>query len=109
VQAVDLSLWFLLGGAAGAVYLNVAGLYFFSGKTEWISLATVTAAALAFLAAAPLVRTHGLLGGAQTYLLAQCSLLLLAWALSLRVMPLPWSRLALALRTLAPRATRVHR
>ena len=100
LQALDLSLWFLLGGAASAVYLNVAGLYFFSGKTEWISLATVSAAVLAFAAATPLVAAHGVAGGAWAYVLAQCGLLVLAWALSLRVMPLPWSRPRVALRVL---------
>jgi O-antigen/teichoic acid export membrane protein len=103
LQALDLSLWFLLGGAASAVYLNVAGLFFFTGKTEWISLATVSAAALALAAASPLVAAHGVHGGAWAYVLAQCSLLLLAWALSLRVMPLPWSSPRLALRVLGRR------
>jgi O-antigen/teichoic acid export membrane protein len=109
LQALDLSLWFLLGGAASAVYLNVAGLFFFSGKTEWISLATVSAAALALAAAAPLVAAHGVSGGAGVYVLAQCSLLVLAWALSLRVMPLPWSSPLLALRVLGRRFKGVQR
>jgi O-antigen/teichoic acid export membrane protein len=103
LQALDLSLWFLLGGSASAVYLNVAGLFFFSGKTEWLSLATVSASALAIAAAAPLVAAHGVSGGAWAYALAQCGLLVLAWALSLRVMPLPWSSPRLALRVLSRR------
>jgi O-antigen/teichoic acid export membrane protein len=109
LEALDLSLWFLLGGAASAVYLNVAGLFFFSGKTEWISLATVSAAALAFAAAPPLVAALGMTGGAWTYVLAQCSLLVLAWALSLRVMPLPWSSPRLAMRVLGRQLKGAHR
>ena len=52
--AIDLSIWFLLGGAFSAVYLNIAGLFFFTSKTEWLSTATVSSAVSAdFSGAAP--------------------------------------------------------
>lgn len=101
LQAIDLSLWFLLGGAASAVYLNIAGLFFFTGKTEWISVATVSATVFALLLATPAVARFGLSGGAATYVAAQLMLLAAAWALSRRVAPMPWHRPVLALRVLA--------
>jgi O-antigen/teichoic acid export membrane protein len=99
-SALNLSLWFLLGGAMSAIYLNVAGLFFFTGKTEWISLGSVAASLLALLVATPAVAAWGARGGALTYLLAQAALLAAAWVLSTRVQPMPWCRPRLALRSL---------
>jgi O-antigen/teichoic acid export membrane protein len=103
--AIGLSIWFLLGGAASAVYLNVAGLFFFTGKTEWISAATACAAAFALLVAPPAVERLGLAGGGAAYLASHLVLLGAAWMLSRRVVPMPWHRPGLALRILA-RGTR---
>ncbi len=33
LDAIGLSIWFLLGSAVTGIYLNVAGLFFFSGET----------------------------------------------------------------------------
>jgi O-antigen/teichoic acid export membrane protein len=103
--AIALSIWFLLGGAASAVYLNVAGLFFFSGKTEWISAATGCAAVFAVLVAPPAVERFGLAGGGVAYVVSHLVLLGAAWLLSRRVVPMPWHRPGLALRILA-RGTR---
>jgi O-antigen/teichoic acid export membrane protein len=104
-SALQLSAWFLLGGAVSAIYLHFAGLFFFTGRTEWISLATVSATVLALLMAPVAVATFGVHGGGGSYLLAQVALALAAWALSRRFVPLPWHRPGLALRTLV-RTTR---
>jgi O-antigen/teichoic acid export membrane protein len=104
--AVGLSVWFLLGGAVGAVYLHFAGLFFFTGRTEWISAATVSATAVALLVAPPAVAAFGLQGGGGSFLLAQIALMLAAWALSRQFVPLPWHRPGLALRTLLRAARR---
>jgi O-antigen/teichoic acid export membrane protein len=103
-EAVDLSLWFLLGGALSGIYLNLACLFFFTGKTERISLATVSAAAAALLLAVPAVKAFGVVGGVITFVGAQALLLVLVWALSVRVFPMPWHRPRLALRVLRRRA-----
>ena len=103
VQAIDLTIWFLLGGAVTGVYFNFAGLLFFSGRTEWISLATISASALAITMAPSAVAHFGLVGAAATYLMAQVMLLAVAWILSARVAPMPWNRPILALRVLARR------
>jgi O-antigen/teichoic acid export membrane protein len=105
--AIDLSLFFLVGGAFSAAYLNIAGLFFFKGKTEWISLATVLSAMLAFLLAAPAVRYFGARGGAMAYLVTQFALLTIAWSLSMLVIPMPWNRPILAVRSLIRHIGRV--
>lgn len=105
-DAIDLSVWFLLGGAATAVYLNLAGLFFFTGKTEWISVSTLTASVLALSSAPFAVEAASLDGGAATYFGAQLALLAAAWLLSRRVQPMPWGRPLLALRVMRRRRGR---
>jgi O-antigen/teichoic acid export membrane protein len=100
LDAIDLSIWFLCGAAFSAMYLNIAGLFFFTGKTEWISLATVGSALLALALAPWAVEQFGVQGGAFTYLLVQLVLMAAAWALSTRVYPMPWRRPVLAVRLL---------
>ncbi len=103
-DAIDLSIWFLLGGAATAVYLNLAGLFFFTGKTEWISVSTITASALALMGAPYAVQAGSLDGGAAAYCGAQVAMLTTTWLLSQRVQPMPWGRPLLALRVLRRRS-----
>lgn len=98
--AIDLSIWFLVGGAASAIYFNIAGLFFFTSKTEWLSLATLGTAAVAIAIAPPLARSYGLTGGALAFLAVQLCALLACWLLSVWVQPMPWHRPMLALRVL---------
>jgi O-antigen/teichoic acid export membrane protein len=100
LSSTDLTLFFLLGGALTGSYLNVAGLFFFTGRTEWITAATLTACAIAALLAPFMVNHYGLRGGALTYCTGQIVLLLAAWIFSSRVKPMPWHRPVLALRVL---------
>jgi len=102
-DATHLAIWFLLGGAFGGAYLNVAGLFFFTSKTEWISVATLSACAVAGALAPFAVSRHGLLGGAAAYCASQAALLAAAWILSMRVKPMPWGRPLLAIRVLSRR------
>jgi O-antigen/teichoic acid export membrane protein len=98
--ALDLAPWFLLGGAIGGVYLNVAGLFFFTSRTEWLGAATLSACLVALLIAPWAVASLGTTGGAMAYCAAQATLLAAAWLLSRRVAPMPWHRPNLALRVL---------
>lgn len=99
-EAIALSIWFLLGGAVTGIYLNIAGLFFFTGKTEWISLATISASVVAMVLAPYAVSKLGLNGGGGTYLSAQVALLIAAWTLSRLIQPMPWSHPLLAMRVL---------
>lgn len=99
-DAIGLAIWFLLGGAVMGVYLNIAGLFFFTGRTEWISVATVSSSLLAMLVAAPAVQRFGVVGGGATYFASQVVLCVAAWALSRWTRPMPWGRPLLAGRVL---------
>jgi O-antigen/teichoic acid export membrane protein len=99
-DALSLSIWFMLGGAVNGIYLSISGLFFFSGKTEWISIATSSAAVLALLIAVPMVQRFGVVGGGITYLLSQLTMCCVAWGLSARKVPMPWGQPVLAARTL---------
>jgi len=98
--AIDLSIWFLAGGAVSAMYFNIAGLFFFTSKTEWISLATLGTAAVAIVLAPALARAYGLTGGALAFLTIQLCALFACWLLSVWIQPMPWHRPILALRVL---------
>ena len=99
-EATHLSLWFLLGGALTASYVNIAGLFFFTLRSEWLSLATMSTAAITLVIAPLLTAELGLRGAAIAYLIAQAAQLAFSWLLSLRVQPMPWDRPALALLAL---------
>ncbi len=99
-DAIGLSIWFLLGGAMSAIYLNIAGLFFFTSRNEWLSLASVATAIVAVGLAPMLASRFGLVGAAVAYLCSQSLLLALAWLLSTRVQPMPWHRPLLAWRVL---------
>lgn len=98
--AIDLAGWFLLGGAFTGAYLSVAGLFFFTNKTEWISAATLVACGITAMMAPVMVTNYGVKGGALTFCAGQATLLLVAWILSMRVKPMPWWHPRLALRVL---------
>jgi O-antigen/teichoic acid export membrane protein len=99
-DAVGLSVWFLIGGAISAIYSSIAGLFFFTSRSEWLSLATLCTAGVAMLLAPMLAARAGLVGAALAYVAAQSTQLLLCWLLSMRVRPMPWHRPGLALRVL---------
>jgi len=99
--AVGLSIFFLLGGAMSSIYLNIAGLFFFTSKNEWLSIATICSATIAVVLAIVLTKRFGAAGAAAAYLGAQTAQLALSWLLSTRVQPMPWHRPWLAVRALA--------
>lgn len=107
MKAVPLAMWFMLGGAATAVYINISALFFFQGKTEWISVATVSASAAAIVLANFMVSAWGVVGGAFAYLASQCVVLVIAWLLSAYVIRMPWGRPLLAARVLFRPQSRV--
>lgn len=102
LAAIDLTIWFLLGGALTGAYLNVAGLFFFTSKTEWISVATLSACGITAVLAPWAVAHFGVKGAALSYCASQATLLLAVWLLSMRVKPMPWRHPVVALRVLAP-------
>jgi hypothetical protein len=98
--AINLSIYFLLAGGVTAVATNICGLFFFTSKNEWLTVATGAAALAAWVLAPALAIALGLRGAALAYLCTQGLLLALCWLLSLRIQPMPWTRPGLAVRVL---------
>ena len=96
--AIDLSLWFLLGGAVSAIYLSIAGLFFFTSRTEWLSVATLTSGCLGLGVAIMLTQHFGVRGGGAAFLATQTISLLATWYLSTKIFPMPWGTPRLAVR-----------
>jgi O-antigen/teichoic acid export membrane protein len=97
--AIDFSIWFFAAGALTGIYLNIAGLFFFAGKTEWLSLATMTSACASLLLTTQAVVHYGVTGAAAAFVSSQAIMLGLAWVLSTRTQPMPWGQPVLAVRT----------
>lgn len=91
-EAIRISAWFIAGAAVSGVYLTIAGVFFFSSKTERISIATATGAVFAVAVAPIAVRHFGIAGAGATYVGAQLCLLVTAWRLSHTTFPLPWNQ-----------------
>jgi O-antigen/teichoic acid export membrane protein len=99
-SALQLSLWFFIGGALSAVYTSIAGIFFFTSKNEWLAAATMLTAATAAVLAPAMTRAFGVSGAGAAYVATQALLLSLSWLLSRRVQPMPWGRPLLAVRLL---------
>jgi O-antigen/teichoic acid export membrane protein len=85
--------WFLLGGSFNCMYLSVAGFFFFSSRTEFVSLVTITSAVAGALIGYALIRTLGAVGGGMAYAATQGIAYVIAISISLSMnRDLPWSK-----------------
>lgn len=100
IAAIDLTLWFLIASAFGAVYHNVAAIFFSNNRTDRLSVATVVTTLLSAAVSLPLASAFGVIGGALTAIFAQASMLTLAWFLSAGIELMPWAHPRLAMRAL---------
>ena len=74
------------------MYYAVAGFYFFSSKTSYISIITVLSGIISVCLTYFLVRDFSLLGGAISFAIGQFLMFIMACGLSYKVCPLPWSQ-----------------
>lgn len=81
-----------LGGAFSGMYLMVVSYVFFAGRTEWLSVISLSIGAFNFGAAWWLVQRHGAIGAAQAYALSQFLMFVCTWYLASRFCPMPWRR-----------------
>ncbi|MCG9575937.1 oligosaccharide flippase family protein [Vibrio tubiashii] len=83
-------IWFLIGNAFTGMYYAVAGFYFFSQRTGWLSLVSVSSGIFSAVLTYFLVKDYGLLGGAVSFAISNSFMFLLALILSPKVIRLPW-------------------
>jgi O-antigen/teichoic acid export membrane protein len=97
LPAKFLVIFFIFGNAFIGMYYAVAGFFFFTSKTKFVSLVTVTSGVISIFLMWYLGAKLGVDGVAIGYLLSQMIMFILAWAASNLVFPLPWSQVKLAI------------
>ena len=82
--------FFIFGNAFVGMYYAVAGFFFFTSKTKFVSIVTISSGVLSICLMWFLASALGTKGVALGYLLSQIIMFLLAWIISSFVYPLPW-------------------
>lgn len=95
--AKELIIWFFLGQTFKGMYLSVVGLFFFTSRTSYVSLATVSTGLFSVVITVALVKPFGLQGAAIAYVFSEGLLFLLTWLVSRRIYSLPWSEVSASL------------
>lgn len=75
------------------MYYSVAGFFFFSSKTSYISIITLLSGITSLLISYFLILQYGLIGAATGLLIFNILSFILTWLLSNFVMPMPWIKL----------------
>lgn len=84
--------WLALSQAFVGMYLMVTNYIFFSKKTVYLSIATLTSGLINLVLLPWLVSSHGLKGAALAACIANGLQFLVTWWLAARVHPMPWTR-----------------
>jgi len=92
-----LTAYFIFGNGFVGMYYAVAGFFFFSSKTKFISIVTISSGMISIVAMWTLGQMFGLKGIALGYLSSQAIMFLLAWSMSTLVCPMPWIQIRSAL------------
>lgn len=96
-DGIHLVWWFLIGGACNGMYLSVAGFFFFSSRTERVSVVTGITAVIGIATCVLLVSRYGLHGGGAAYAITQMTAFVLALLAAMRLRrDLPWGEVAKA-------------
>ena len=96
LQAKFLTPFFVFGNGFVGMYYAVAGFFFFTSKTKFVSIVTISSGIISILSMWILGETFGLKGISFGYLLSQVVMFMLAWVLSNFVHPMPWFQLRAA-------------
>jgi len=100
MAARGLSFFFIFGNGFTGMYLAVAGFFFFTSKTKYVSVVSLSAGLLALAAMWLGARAWGLQGIAAAFLFSQVAMLALAWAGANLVYPMPWLQFGPAIAAL---------
>lgn len=89
-EAKTLIPYIFMGNALTGMYYAVAGFFFFTSKTKYISIVTLTSGCVMLILMLLLGSEFGITGIATGYLLGQVFMLTIAIYLSNIIYPLPW-------------------
>jgi O-antigen/teichoic acid export membrane protein len=82
--------WLIAGQAFGSAYFLVANYIFYSRRTHYLAISSVTAGVCNALLTLWLVPRMGMVGAGISFCCAQALLFAMVWWCSNRVYPLPW-------------------
>lgn len=82
--------WLIAGQAFGSAYFLVANYIFYSRRTHYLAISSITAGVCNALLTLWLVPRMGMVGAGISFCCAQALLFALVWWCSNRVYPLPW-------------------
>jgi O-antigen/teichoic acid export membrane protein len=82
--------YFIFGNAFIGMYYAIAGFFFFTSKTKYISMVTIISGSISIYLMWLLGQNLGIKGVALGYLFSQVIMFLLAWIMSSFIYPLPW-------------------
>jgi O-antigen/teichoic acid export membrane protein len=96
LSARNLIAYFIFGNAFIGMYYAIAGFFFFTSKTKYVSVVTIFSGGVSIWLMWFFGDRLGVKGIALGFLFSQVTMFLLAWAMSSFVYPLPWLQVRLA-------------
>ncbi len=84
--------WLALGQAFGGMYLMITNFTFYSKRTGFLSLATITSGLINVILLSMLVGVLGIKGAAIAFSISMAIRFLLTWWVAQRCHPMPWFR-----------------
>ncbi len=82
--------FFIFGNGFIGMYFAIAGFFFFTSKTKFVSIVTISSGVISILAMWILGNVWGLNGIVFGYFVSQVFMFMLAWIMSNLVYPMPW-------------------
>ena len=96
-----LMVFFVFGQGFVGMYYAVAGFFFFTSKTKFVSIVTIVSGVTAIPVMWAMAGVLGVTGVAFGYLISQIVAFLLAWMISNYIHPMPWLKVNLAFAALS--------
>jgi O-antigen/teichoic acid export membrane protein len=89
-EAGPLVPYFILGHCIGGMYFMVVNYIFYTGRTGYLSVATLISGLIGLAAVFVLVGYVGVLGAGVAFVISKSIHFLSTWLISSRVFPMPW-------------------
>lgn len=89
-KAGDILFWLFIGQGFSGLYLMVTNYIFFSKKTGYLSLVTVTTFLLHILFLLILTKQYGIIGTAISFCISMAVKFILTWIAAQKCHPMPW-------------------
>lgn len=88
--ARELAGYFIFGNGFTGMYLAIAGFFFFTSKTQYVSIVSISSGLVSIALMWSLGNQYGVEGVAAGFLASQLIMFLFAWWMANRICPMPW-------------------